>query len=109
MLVEQGDEISRGVARQGRLAKVRIAGEEVLRPSVQVGEIAAASAGDEDLLADAFGMLEYGNTPVTLAGFNGAHQPGGAGAQHDQVEGTRLQVTSFQRALIGCQRRKDRG
>ena len=44
MSLDQRDETGRCVARQGRLGKVRIGGEEILRPAVQIGEIRAPAA-----------------------------------------------------------------
>jgi hypothetical protein len=40
---------------------------------MNVGEVAATSAGDEDFFADAVGVLEYGNAASALAGFDDAH------------------------------------
>ena len=44
VLVDQGDEIVLGVARQGRFAEMRIGGQEVFRFGIQVGEIAPPTA-----------------------------------------------------------------
>ena len=54
---------------------------------MQVGEVAASAAGDEDLLADAVGALQDGNPASALAGFDGAHQPGSACAQDQHIIG----------------------
>ncbi len=70
---------------------------------MQVGEVAAASAGDEDLLADAVGVFEQGDAASAVAGGEGAHQTGGAGAEDDRVVGVghgasfEFQVSSFKR------------
>jgi len=64
---------------------VWIGGKEILRDSVQVGEIAAAAAGDQDFLADSICAFEHQNTPVALASFNGTHQAGRAGSENDDV------------------------
>ena len=53
---------------------------------MQVGEIAATSTGDEDFLADFFRTIEDDDAASTLAGFDGAHQSSGAGAQNDGIE-----------------------
>ena len=63
---------------------------------MQVGEIAAPAAGDEDLLADAIGMLQHGDPAATFAGFDGTHQAGRAAAENDHVEGLVDQVNEFQ-------------
>jgi hypothetical protein len=53
---------------------------------VEVGEVAAASAGDEDFLAETVGMLEDGDAASALAGFNGTHQACRAAAENHCVE-----------------------
>jgi hypothetical protein len=52
MALDQGDEVARRVARQGRAAEVGIGRVEVRRAGIDVGEIAASAAGDADLLGD---------------------------------------------------------
>src|SRR5258707_12151587 len=52
MLVDQGDEIVLGAARQRRFAEMRIARQERLGAAQEVGEVAASAARDQDLLAD---------------------------------------------------------
>jgi hypothetical protein len=54
---------------------------------VPIREIAAAAAGDEDFLAAALGTFEDGDATAAFAGFDSAHQAGGASADHDCVEG----------------------
>ena len=72
MLFDEGEEVRGGVAGQGGLGKVGIGGEEILRLAMDVGEIAAASAGDEDFLADAVGVLQDRDAAAALARFDGA-------------------------------------
>ena len=62
---------------------------------MQIGEIATPAAGDEDLLADAIGVLQHGDPSPTFTGFDGTHQAGGPAAENDYVEGLLDQVTSF--------------
>jgi hypothetical protein len=62
---------------------------------MQIGEIATPAAGDEDLFADAIGVLQHGDPAATFAGFDGAHQSGGPAAENDYVESLFDQVTSF--------------
>jgi hypothetical protein len=52
---------------------------------VKVGEIAAAAAGDQNLLADSVRAFDHQDAPATLAGFHGTDQAGGAGSQNDDV------------------------
>ncbi len=56
---------------------------------MQVGEITAASAGDEDFFADAFGVFEEGDAAAAIASFDGAHKAGGASTQDENVKGSR--------------------
>jgi hypothetical protein len=40
---------------------------------MQVSEIAAPAAGDQNLLADSIGTFQNQHAPSALAGLNGAH------------------------------------
>ena len=53
---------------------------------MQVREIAAASAGDQDLLARAIGPFQDRDAPAALARLDRAHQPGGSGAQNYRIK-----------------------
>ena len=65
---------------------MRIGREEIRRRGAGVGEVAAAAAGDQDLLADAVGVLDHQHAPAALAGGDRAHQAGGAAADDQRVE-----------------------
>src|SRR5580704_7651254 len=54
----QLEEISRGVAGERRLGKVRVRRKEVFGGGVQIGEVAAASTRDQNLFAGAMGMFQ---------------------------------------------------
>lgn len=82
---DQGDEIRRRVARQGRLCEVRIGRQEIFRTAVEVCEIATASAGNEDFSAGAVPSLEHSDAPPAFTRFDGAQQTGRAGADNDSV------------------------
>ena len=86
VFLDQRDEICGSVAGQRGLGKMRIGREEIFGLAVEVGEVAAAAAGDEDLLADAVGVFEHRDAAAALAGFDGAHQTGGAAAENQCVE-----------------------
>ncbi len=86
MRFDETDEIGGRVAGERGFAEMGIGGEEVFGAAMEVGEVAAASAGDEDFLAGAFGVIEHGEAAPALAGFDGAHQAGGAGAENDGVK-----------------------
>ena len=107
MFFDQGDEVAGRVTRQRRLREVRIRRKEIFRLAVNVGEVAAAAAGDEDLLARAIGVLEDGDAASALARFDGAHQSGGAGTKNDCVEAMRghwsVWAESCQLLVVSCQ------
>jgi hypothetical protein len=86
VFLDEGDEIGGGVARQGRLGEVRIFGEEVLRLAVEIREIATATAGDQDFLADFLGALEEHDAAATFSCFDGAHESGSAAAQNNHIK-----------------------
>jgi len=56
------------------------------RIQVAVGEIAAAAAGDADLLRDLVGMVDQQHLHAALAGEGGTQQAGGAGTDHEGIE-----------------------
>ena len=64
-----------------------IGGEEVVGAGMQVGEVAASAAGDEDFFAGAAGALEHSYAAAAAAGFNGGHEACGASAENENVEG----------------------
>jgi len=86
VLLDQGEEVGGRVASERGLREVRIFGEEIFRAAVDVGEVAAASAGDEDLLAGARGAFEDGDAVSTAASFDGAHETGGTCSENEGVE-----------------------
>ena len=86
MFFDEGDEIGGSVAGEGGLGEVGIRREEIFRPAMNVGEVAAASAGDEDFFADAVGVFEDGDAAAALAGFDGAHEAGSAGTENEHIE-----------------------
>jgi hypothetical protein len=86
VLFDQRNEVRGGIAGQGRPGEVWIGGEEVFRGAVKIGEVAAASTGDQDLLADAFRVFDQGDATSPLRGYHCAHQAGGAGAEHQYIE-----------------------
>ena len=58
-----------------------IFGEKIFCAAVDVGEVASTATGDEDLFADAFGMIEQHDTPSAAACFDCAHHAGSARSQ----------------------------
>ena len=82
VLLDQGHEIGRRVARQRRLGEVRIRRNEVCRRAVKVREIAAPAAGDKNFLSQPLGAFEDSHPPSPLPGFDGTHQPGSTAAEN---------------------------
>ena len=79
-------EIGRCTAGENRLAEMRIGREKIFGLAMQIGEIAAASAGDKDLLGDAVSTLKNGDAPAAFASFDGAQEAGGTGAENDDIK-----------------------
>jgi len=79
------DKVGWGVACERRLGKVWIRRKKIIRASVEVGEIAAASAGDENLFADPVRAFQHQDAPAAFARFDGAHQSGRTGTKDDGV------------------------
>jgi hypothetical protein len=52
---------------------------------VDVGEVASAASGDQDLLADAFRVVEQHHAPSASARLQRAHHAGGACAQNYDI------------------------
>jgi hypothetical protein len=86
MLLNECDEICGRVAGQGGFREVFVCGDKVFGPAMDVGEIAAASTGDENLLADAIGTLQNGDTPPAFPGFYGAKQASRPSAKNQSVK-----------------------
>jgi hypothetical protein len=66
---------------------VWVRGEKVFGAGVEVGEVAAASAGDEDLLAGLFGVVEEEDAAIAATGLDGAQETSSAGTEDDDVDG----------------------
>jgi hypothetical protein len=56
-------------------------------PAVQIGEVAAPAAGNQDLLAGLARMVQHHHAAPVPPGRERAHQAGGAGAQDDDIGG----------------------
>ena len=65
---------------------MRIGGEKVLRLRMQIREIGAPPAGNQDLAANAVGMLEQRDAAPTFGRFRSAQQPGRSCAEGYDVE-----------------------
>jgi hypothetical protein len=77
---------------------VGVFGEEVFGAGMEVGEVAAASSGDEDFFAGFVGVVDEEDAAVAAACFDGAEESCGACSEDDYVE---LVVGGLVRAA-GC-------
>ncbi|MNI70288.1 hypothetical protein D3C73_1260930 [compost metagenome] len=93
------DEVVGRVTRQCRLAEMRIGRQEVGRGGAGVGEVAAATAGHQDLLADLVGVVDDVHMPASLARRDRGHQPGCAGTDHQHVAADRAHALARLRQL----------
>ena len=101
VLLDKGDEVRRRVTGEGGLGEVRICRQEVFRAGVEVGEIAPAATGDEDLLAGFFRMIQEDHTPAVEAGFNGTQEACSSSSDDDDVDCCRgKNAVLLTRALI---------
>jgi hypothetical protein len=80
---------------QRRLRKMRILGDEIRRRAVNVGEVAAAATGDEDLAARLRIVFKQQHPTAPLTRNGSAHQPGCTGAHHNHIKFTRFARHSF--------------
>ena len=65
---------------------MRVVGEVILRPGVEVGEIAAATAGDENFFADTTIVLQHKHSSTAQTGRSRTHQACTTRANDDGVE-----------------------
>ena len=86
MLLDQIYEVCGSASGEGGFTKVRILGDEIFRLAMNIGEVAAATTGNEYLLTDALSALQHRDPASALAGFDGAHQAGRACAQNNHIE-----------------------
>ena len=80
---QQVQKIPLGIAAERGFAEMRIGRQEIVRPRMQVGEIAAPAARDADFLARGLGVVNHQNT---RPGMGGAHHAGGPGTQDQRVD-----------------------
>src|SRR4051812_37264416 len=73
MAPHQGDEILLGVAAEGRDAEGWIGRQELRRRGMKIGEVAAAAAGNADLLARRLGGFQHQSLAAALTGNRGTH------------------------------------
>jgi hypothetical protein len=81
VLLDHGDDVCWCETGKRGFCEVRVFGEKIFRAAVDVGEVASAAPGDQDLLADTFCVVEQHHAPTASACFNCAHHASGARAQ----------------------------
>jgi hypothetical protein len=86
VVLDEVEEVGGGVAGERGFGEVGVLGEEIFRAAVEVGEVAASSAGDEDFFAGSVGVVEDGDAASSAAGFHGAHESGSACAEDKDVK-----------------------
>jgi hypothetical protein len=85
MPFDECDEIARRVAGERRANEVRISGDESVGGAVEIGKVAAATAGDEYLLADAIGMIENYDATAALTSGDSRHEAGCPSTEHQDI------------------------
>ena len=85
VLLDQSDDVCGSEAGERGFGEVRVGGEEVFGAAVDVGEVAAAAAGDEDLFAGPVRRVRGGGRGGRGGRFDGAHQAGGAGSEYYDI------------------------
>ena len=83
--LDEVDEILWGIAREGAAAEGGLLGEVIFRGGVLIGEVAATTAADEDLLTDALGAFQDADPAAPLTGGDGAQEARRARAEDDHV------------------------
>ena len=86
MALDHRDEVALGVTAERGLAEVRVGRDEALGRDLQIGEVAAAAARDQNFGARLRAMFEQQHAPAAPPRANRAHQPGRSGAQHHDVK-----------------------
>ncbi len=95
MPLHEPDKIRRGVARQRRFRKVGIGREEIAGPRVQVCEVAATAAGDEDLLTWPLCTLQHSDTASAASRFYRGHKARGAAPEDEDIETVLIHGANF--------------
>ena len=83
--VDEFEEVRGLIESECGFGEVRVVGEEAIGRAMNVGEVAAATSGDEDFAAGLGVVFEQDNAAAALSGDGGAHEAGGAGAEDDGV------------------------
>ena len=85
VLFDKCKKVARRIAGECGFGEVWVFGDEVFRSAMDVGEVASASAGDEDFAAGLRIVFKEKHAAIALAGDGGTHQSGGTCAEDDDV------------------------
>jgi hypothetical protein len=85
VLLDHGDDVCGCEAGERGFCEVRIFGEKIFRAAVDVGEVAPAASGDQDLLADAFRVVQQNYAPSAPSCLDRAHHAGSARAENYDI------------------------
>jgi hypothetical protein len=85
MLFDEAHEVRRSVTGERRLREVWIGGKKIFRAGMQVGEVAAPAARNQNFLADPVSAFQQQNASLPLTGLDGTHQAGGASSEDDDI------------------------
>jgi len=86
MFLHEAYKVSRRVTSQGRFREMWIRGNEIVRRAMDIREIAAPAARNQNLLPNLLRPLDDGHAPPAFFGLHGAHQPRRSRAQHYHVK-----------------------
>src|SRR5690606_16332670 len=96
MSFDQCEKVVRRKAAERGLREMRIGRNEPVGRGVDVGEVAAPAARDQDLLAGLVGVVEQQHAAPARTRLRSAHQPGRSGAEHYRIV-SRLHVRRLRR------------
>ena len=85
VFANEPNKIGGRVAGQGGFVEGAIRGNEILGSGMNIGEVAAAAAGDLDFPSDDVVMFENCHPPSALSSLDRAHQTGCAASDDDHV------------------------
>ncbi|MNQ15041.1 hypothetical protein D3C85_280030 [compost metagenome] len=84
--LHQRQKVLRRIGRQGRPAEMRIVGKKIGGSGADVREVAAASAGNADLLRQALRVVDQHHAQAALTGHRCTHHASGAGAEYGYIK-----------------------
>jgi hypothetical protein len=86
VFLDELEEICGRKTSESGFCEMRIGGEKVVRACMNVREIAAAPAGDQDFLADAIGVFDDRDAAAPFTCFGGAEKTSGTRTENEDVK-----------------------